>query len=145
VTRKTTTVHLSKEVASFLEERGAVADPSKGNRNRSAALRRAIERLDAALRHNDPREDGFPEAYVGVLATLLVDPWSIDANDIGLLDVIVARQPQLRRAYAAARVDPDALVAALQKLGFVERLSLVDILERQKGQPSRKGSPRRPR
>lgn len=141
MTRKTTTVHLSKEVTSFLEERGAVADPSKGNRNRSAALRRAIERLDAALRHTDPREDGFPEAYISVISSLIEDPWALDADDINLLDVIIARHPGLKRACASAKVDPGQLVDALQELGFVERLSLVDILERQKGQPARR--PRR--
>ena len=141
MTRKTTTVHLSKEVASLLEERGAVADPSKGNRNRSAALRRAIERLDAALRHTDPRDGGFPEAYIGVISSLVQDPWALDADDINLLDVIIARHPGLARACAAAKVDPAQLVVALQGLAFVERLSLVDLLERQKGQPARK--PRR--
>ncbi len=143
MTRKTTTVHLTKEVASFLEERGAVADPSKGNRNRSAALRRSIERLDAALRHTDPRDGGFPDAYIAAISSLIDDPWALDADDINLLDVIIARHPGLSRACAVAKVDPGQLVDALQKLGFVERLSLVDLLERQKGQPSRK--PRRSR
>jgi len=139
--KSTTTVHLTKEVASFLEERGAVADPTRGPRNRSAALRRTIERFDAALRHTDPRESGFPEAYVAVLAALVDDPWTLDADDIELLDVRIARNSQLQRACASNKVNPDDLVQALQKLGFVERLYLIDLLERQKGHPS----PKKPR
>jgi hypothetical protein len=141
--KSTTTVHLTKEVASFLEERGAVADPSKGPRNRSAALRRTIERFDAALRHTDPRVAGFPDSFVAVLAALIDDPWTLDADDIELLDVRLARNPNLGRACAANKVDPDGFVQALQNLGFVERLFLIDLLERQKGQPSPKRSGRR--
>jgi hypothetical protein len=113
----------------FLLERQARGD--RDERGMAATVRRLLRRYDAVVRRSDPVASGeLPAALVPAFLGLVRAPWRLSPFEIGLLDRVVADDPRLGRCAEEHGVAPAALVEALGRLTYAQRLALVDHAER---------------
>jgi hypothetical protein len=112
----------------FLEARGAISAPGpKETFSRSAVLHRELRHLRAVLERYDPRRtSGMPEEMYQLAARLIPEPWAIRDAGIENLAFRLREAPDFAARAQAAGIDPAALVATIDALGFAEKLALLD-------------------
>ncbi len=121
----TPTLYLSKQIDELLERRGIAPGVKGGQRNLSAAVRRALELLDRLSTLANPAAKlGRPAYDFAVQA--LYNAWGLEAAQIQTLDTHFRGMPNLPALAKERGVDLDDFFARLASLDFAERLALVD-------------------
>jgi hypothetical protein len=115
------------EMVDFLNRRGARPDRGRSAFNLTNVMLRQFELFMASIDESDPRGTrGFSQAYYDLTIELLVQPWTLNADSIRLLDSYLGRQPHFARFLAEAGVERAAYLKAIAELSFAERLHLVE-------------------
>jgi hypothetical protein len=124
---KSTTVTISAADSAFLAERGARSHRGGGEFSRSVVLKRALVRLRQVLTEYDPRRSaGMSEPMHGLVVRLLPQPWALSRFELQHLDRVMTEVAGFGEAAQAVGLAPEAVIAAVAALAFVERVALAD-------------------
>jgi hypothetical protein len=124
-----TTIQISRRDVNDIAQRGGRSHRGGGEFSRSAVLHRSLAMLWRVLDLSDPRRtQRLSEEHYQVAVAVLRHrrPWSLTEFEIELLEVLIARAPQLAPLTAERRLDAKDLLAQIASLTFAEKASLVD-------------------
>lgn len=97
----------------------------EGTRNYSKAIGELIDRYDYIVKHNVPKfSAGEWKIIVEAIGGQLVEAWAIGHVTAGIVDSI-----SLDGAAERFEVDGEAMIKKLKKLGYVQKLAMVDVVE----------------